>query len=59
LIVLDIGCRANGSSSCMNGGLCQENGVCYCKYGFSGPTCSECELNLLVLILNYFILFLI
>jgi hypothetical protein len=40
--VLDAGCLANKSLSCQNEGICMSNGLCDCKYGFGGPTCSDC-----------------
>ena len=41
--LLVIGCLASASLSCLNDGRCLPNGLCDCKYGFSGPTCSECK----------------
>ena len=41
-IYSDVGCLANGSLSCRNEGICMPNGLCDCKYGFGGSTCSDC-----------------
>ena len=37
----DIGCRAGGSLSCLNEGKCMPNGICECKQGYYGSTCSN------------------
>ncbi len=35
-----LGCKSKGSQSCLNDGICQRNGICECKNGFSDSTCS-------------------
>ena len=40
---LGVGCLAGGTLECVNGGQCLSNGVCECKIGFSGTTCSNCK----------------
>ena len=42
IFVIDIGCLANGTLSCLNGGTCLKNGYCSCKYGYTGATCDDC-----------------
>ncbi len=53
--MLDIGCQAGGSLSCLNDGIClkegKKNGTCECKIGFTGLTCHKCEFLLPLLIL--------
>jgi hypothetical protein len=39
---LVIGCNVGKSLSCMNGGICQVNGVCECEFGYTGSTCESC-----------------
>ena len=45
LAFLDKGCKFEGVWSCLNGGTCNSNGMCICKNGFSGLTCSICTVN--------------
>lgn len=41
------GVDCNLTCRCQNGSKCRVNdGVCMCEPGFSGPTCSEGELNI-------------
>ena len=40
---LDKGCNSGGVFTCLNGGKCLSSGLCECKQGFLGATCSECE----------------
>ena len=46
----DLGCNSGGSLNCSNGGACLANGMCGCKFGYSGAMCSTCELNIILLL---------
>ena len=41
--ILDKGCNLGGSLTCQNNGSCLSTGLCECKQGFLGATCSESE----------------
>ena len=47
--MVDIGCYAGGELSCLNDGKCL-NGVCECRPGYKGKTCSD---GLIILIIEY------
>jgi hypothetical protein len=40
---IDLGCYAGGSLKCENGGFCKIPGICECKNGYTGKTCSKCK----------------
>ena len=46
-ILLDLGCNSGGLLNCFNEGSWRPNGMCDCKFGYSGETCSTCELKIL------------
>ncbi len=41
----NLGCNNKDSFSCQNNGTCKLNGVCECEFGFTGFTCSKCNLS--------------
>jgi hypothetical protein len=41
LFIIDIGCKAKYSLSCLNGGSCLSNGLCACSMDYWGPTCAN------------------
>ncbi len=45
LTIVVIGCKANGSLSCVNDGKCTKNGTCECKLGHIGETCFTCKIK--------------
>ena len=57
-MILDIGCKAGESLSCLNNGKCLPNGVCECSIGYSGSRCEDCELNSSVYIYSIHIYYL-
>ena len=43
VLILDIGCKAGESLSCLNNGTCLDSGLRECPFGYNGVKCEKCN----------------
>ena len=53
-ILIVLGCSAGGMYTCLNGGICERNGLCNCTNGFTGQYCQKCiHIEITFIFINY------